>query len=162
MRSDQRGQRAWGEKDRFILKAASRDADGWSGQSSAKSFTHAMRGQPPLGKIQSANEAKALAFAYVRASLKVAAELERYGKHDQALYRLGLGMHTIADSSLPYMKAFSLGAGRICGVLCPMRTMRRSNGCLAPRLTLNFSGSWLIEKQTPRWNSGDTTLRSRA
>ena len=99
------------ERDRCTLKQASRDADGANigevlfgpGQGRAGSYKHSMRGGKDLsGKEQSVEEATALRDQWIGECLRFAGALERTGNnHNNALYRLGLGMHTIADSFSP-------------------------------------------------------------
>lgn len=95
------------DRDRAILKDASRDVDSiWWGQTRARSYQHAMRGEG-----QPVAEAQALSRAFARYNLQLAADLQRGGSHARALYQLGKGMHTIADSFSPDHEALSLGAG---------------------------------------------------
>ena len=80
--------------DRNILKRASADVDSiWSGQTNAGSFRHAMRGWG-----QSAQQAAGLTKLFIQNRLEYAADLQRGGSHQPAIYHLGEGMHTIADS----------------------------------------------------------------
>jgi hypothetical protein len=87
-----------GFADRKTLKRASRDSDGVlnGGQAPQNSYKHWMRaeGQP-------AQEADNLARSWIRQCLLQAVSLKRGNSQEAALYQLGLGMHTIADSFSP-------------------------------------------------------------
>ena len=88
--------------DLDTLKRASRDVDDLrTGQSRSGSFKHAMRGDG-----QARSEAEALAKTFMNYHLQLAADLQHGGSHDQAIYYLGMGMHTIADSYSPAHEGF--------------------------------------------------------
>jgi hypothetical protein len=90
-----------------ILDSASKAADSiWSGQTREGSFKHAMRGW-----FQSPSEAKGKAEIWLRYCLNLAADLNRGGSRIAALHRLGLGMHTIADSYSPTHVGFQAWGG---------------------------------------------------
>jgi len=97
--------------DRRTLKRASADVDSiWRGQTRLGSFRHAMRGWG-----QPTKEAVGIAILFVQNRLQYAADLQRGGSHDLALYHLGEGMHTIADS----FSTEHEGAQRWCGDFFP-------------------------------------------
>jgi len=79
------------------LKNASHDVDSGPGsQEPANAYQHGMSspGEDPA-------RAKADADKFIADQLKSAIDAENQGKHDEAMYDLGKGMHTIADRSSP-------------------------------------------------------------
>jgi hypothetical protein len=94
--------------DISILKSASADADGlWNGgQSREASFKHGMRGW-----FQSPEEARAKSKVWLEYCLNLATDLQRGGSRGAALFRLGLGIHTIADGLSPTHSGFQRWGG---------------------------------------------------
>jgi len=81
-------------RDRVILNERQVAMD--NDQSSAGAFMHAMR-----APRQSDVQAWEAANTFVRNELAIARQLEKSGRHDEALIHVGNAMHTIQDSTSP-------------------------------------------------------------
>jgi hypothetical protein len=100
------------ETDRQILRQAQVLAD--RDQTYEHQYRHAMRdgrldgsGKPR----QTLEQARQLANDYVRECFQVAIRLEKMGKHNSAMERLGAAIHTLQDSTSPAHRGFQPWGG---------------------------------------------------
>jgi hypothetical protein len=94
------------DHDREILKAQQVFIDGDAFQTSYYSFVHAMS-----SPVHTVDRARNKANQWIREELTLARQLERAGKHDEALMHLGNAMHTLQDATSPSHNGFQFWDG---------------------------------------------------